>query len=111
MNEATDLKGNSQTDILKENEPAEKEKYDMEIILDIPLDISVELGQAKMPVAELLHLGQGSIVELTKLIGEPLDIYVNNKLFARGEVVILNEKYGIRVVDIINPVDRAKSLS
>jgi flagellar motor switch protein FliN/FliY len=83
---------------------------DMDLILDIPLDVTVELGKVKMPINELLQLGQGSIIELSKQVGEPLDIYVNNKLVAKGEVVILEEKFGIRVADIINPAERIKSL-
>ena len=86
-------------------------KCDMDLILDIPLDVTVELGNVKMPVNELLQLGQGSIIELSKQVGEPLDIYVNNKLVAKGEVVILDEKFGIRVSDIINPSERVKSLA
>ncbi len=85
-------------------------KCDMDLILDIPLDVTVELGKVKMPVNELLQLGHGSIIELSKQVGEPLDIYVNNKLVAKGEVVILDEKFGIRVSDIINPTERVKSL-
>jgi flagellar motor switch protein FliN/FliY len=85
-------------------------KCDLDIILDIPLDVTVELGKVKMPVNELLQLGQGSIIELSKQVGEPLDIYINNKLVAKGEVVILDEKFGIRVADIVNPAERIKSL-
>jgi len=85
-------------------------KCDMDLILDIPLDVSVELGKVKMAINELLQLGQGSIIELSRQVGEPLDIYVNNKLVAKGEVVILEEKFGIRVADIINPAERIKSL-
>jgi len=94
----------------KDNESVKNEKYDMDLILDLPLDVSVELGKVKMAVNELLRLGRGSIVELTKPVGDPLDIYINKKLIARGEVVILDDKFGIRVADIINPVDRVKSL-
>ena len=83
---------------------------DLEFILDIPLDVSVELGRTEMLVNDLLRLGQGSIVELTKLADEPMDIYVNRKLFARGEVVVVNEKFGIRLTDIISPTERIKTL-
>ena len=86
-------------------------KCDLDLILDIPLDITVELGNVKIPINDLLQLCQGSIIELTKSVGEPLDIYINNKLIAKGEVVILDEKFGIRVADIINPDERVKSLS
>ena len=83
---------------------------DLDFILDIPLEISVELGRTQMLVNDLLRLGQGSIVELTKLADEPMDIYVNRKLFARGEVVVVNEKFGIRLTDIISPTERVQSL-
>lgn len=89
----------------------QEQQYDLDLILDIDLNVSVELGKVKMPVSELLQLGQGSIVELAKSVGEPLDIYVNNTLIAKGEVVILDQKFGIRVADIINPVERVKSLT
>jgi flagellar motor switch protein FliN/FliY len=90
---------------------AGNDKCDLDLILDIPLEITVELGKVKMPINELLQLGQGSIIELTKAASEPLDIYINKKLIAKGEVVILDERFGIRVADIINPDERVKSLS
>jgi flagellar motor switch protein FliN/FliY len=83
---------------------------ELDFILDIPLEISVELGRTRMLVNDLLRLGQGAIVELAKLADEPMDIYVNRKLFARGEVVVINEKFGIRLTDIISPAERVKSL-
>jgi len=86
------------------------EPKDLEFILDIPLEVSVELGRTRMQVNDLLRLGQGSIVELSKLADEPMDIYVNRKLFARGEVVVVNEKFGIRLTDIISAIDRVKTL-
>ncbi len=89
----------------------EQEERDLEFILDIPLELSVELGRTRMLVNDLLQLGQGSIVELNKLAGEPLEIYINRKLIARGEVVVVNEKFGVRLTDIITPMDRVKSLS
>ena len=84
---------------------------DLDFILDIPLEISVELGRTTMLVNDLLQLGQGSVVELTKLAGEPMEILVNGKLVARGEVVVVNEKFGVRLTDIISPIDRVKSLT
>ncbi len=84
---------------------------DLDFILDIPLELSVELGRTRMLVNDLLQLGQGSIVELNKLAGEPLEIFINRKLIARGEVVVVNEKFGVRLTDIITPMDRVKSLS
>jgi flagellar motor switch protein FliN len=111
MDEAKDkIEENNTSDASQDNGSQQKEEYDMDLILDLPLDVSVELGKVKIPVNELLQLGRGSILELTKPVGEPLDIYINNKLIAKGEVVILDDKFGIRVADIINPVDRVKSL-
>ncbi len=86
------------------------ETQDLEFILDIPLELSVELGRRKMLVNDLLQLGQGSIVELNKLAGEPLEIFINNKLVARGEVVVVNEKFGVRLTDIITPMERISTL-
>ncbi|WP_320173724.1 flagellar motor switch protein FliN [Maridesulfovibrio sp.] len=86
-------------------------RRDLDFILDIPLDVSAELGRAKMLINELLQLGTGSVVELTKLAGEPLEIYVNGKLVARGEAVVINEKFGIRLTDIISPIERVKHLA
>jgi flagellar motor switch protein FliN/FliY len=83
----------------------------LDFILDIPLEVSVELGRTQMLVNDLLRLGQGSIVELTKLADESMDVYVNRKLFARGEVVVVNEKFGIRLTDIISPIERVKKLA
>ena len=83
---------------------------DLDFILDIPLEISVELGRTRILVNDLLQLGQGSVVELTRLSDEPMDIYVNGKLFARGEVVVVNEKFGVRLTDVVSPVERVKTL-
>jgi flagellar motor switch protein FliN/FliY len=88
-----------------------KEKVSsMDILLDIPLEISAELGRTRMIISDLLQLGQGSVIELNKLAGEPLEILVNQKLVARGEVVLVNEKFGIRLTDIISPLERIKQL-
>jgi flagellar motor switch protein FliN/FliY len=84
---------------------------DIDLILDIPLELTVELGRTKMLVNNLLQLGQGSIIDLDKAAGETLDIRVNGKLVARGEVVVVEDKYGIRVTDIASPLERVKSLS
>ncbi len=89
----------------------EQEARELDFILDIPLELSAELGKTKMLVNDLLQLGQGSIIELNKLAGEPLEVYINRKLIARGEVVVVNEKFGIRLTDVITPVDRVKSLA
>lgn len=85
-------------------------KPDLDFILDIPLEISVELGRTRLQIRDLLQLGQGSIVSLDKLAGEPADIYVNQKLMAKGDVVVVNEKFGIKLTEIISPADRVKNL-
>ncbi|MBI4806913.1 MAG: flagellar motor switch protein FliN [Desulfovibrio sp.] len=89
---------------------AESGRRDLDFILDIPLDVSAELGRTKLLINELLQLGQGSVIELNKLAGEPLEIYVNGKLVARGEAVVINEKFGVRLTDIISPIERVKQL-
>ncbi len=86
------------------------EKRELDFILDIPLDVSAELGRTRLLINELLQLGQGSVVELNKLAGEPLEIFVNGKLVARGEAVVINEKFGVRLTDIISPIERVKQL-
>lgn len=82
----------------------------IEFLLDIPLTFKVELGRTKMLIKDILQLGQGSVVELDKLAGEPMEILVNNKLIAKGEVVVVNEKFGIRLTDILSPIERVKQL-
>jgi flagellar motor switch protein FliN/FliY len=86
------------------------EKKNLEFILDIPLQLTVELGRTKMLVRDVLELNQGAVVELTKLAGEPLDVFVNSKLVARGEAVVVNEKFGIRLVDIVSPTERVEKV-
>ena len=87
------------------------ESKSLDLILDIPLTVSVELGRSKMLINDLLQLGQGSVIELTKLVGEPLEVLVNQKLVARGEVVVVNEKFGVRLTDIVSPMERVQSLA
>ncbi len=82
----------------------------LQMILDIPLRVTVELGRTKMPVNELLNLGQGSVIELNKLAGEPMEVFVNDKLIARGEAVVVNEKFGVRLTDIISTKERVEQL-
>lgn len=80
------------------------------LIMDIPLRVAVELGRTKMVVNDLLNLGQGSVIELNKLAGEPMEVLVNDKLVARGEAVVVNEKFGVRLTDIISPSERVEQL-
>jgi flagellar motor switch protein FliN len=89
---------------------ASEDQRNLGLIMDIPLKVTVELGRTKMVVSELLSLGQGSVVELSKLAGEPLEVLVNNKLVARGEAVVVNEKFGVRLTDIISQTERVEQL-
>lgn len=82
----------------------------MKLILDIPLQLSVELGRTHMLVKDVLQLNQGAVVELSKLAGEPLDVFINSKLVARGEAVMVNEKFGVRLVDVISPNERVEKV-
>lgn len=88
----------------------EKRDRNLDLILDIPLRVTVELGRTKMVVRDLLNLGQGSVVELSKLAGEPMEVLVNDKLVAKGEAVVVNEKFGVRLTDIISPKERVEQL-
>ena len=82
----------------------------LDVILDIPVTISMEIGNTKINIRNLLQLNQGSVVELDRMAGEPLDVVVNGTLIAHGEVVVVNEKFGIRLTDIISPAERVKKL-
>jgi flagellar motor switch protein FliN/FliY len=84
---------------------------DLDMILDIPVTLTVELGRAKMPIKNLLQLAQGSVVELSGMAGEPLDVLINGFLIAQGEVVVVNDKLGIRLTDIITPSERLRRLN
>ncbi len=86
------------------------EDVNLDVILDIPVTISMEIGRTKINIRNLLQLNQGSVVELDRLAGEPLDVMVNGTLIAHGEVVVVNEKYGIRLTDVISPAERVKKL-
>jgi flagellar motor switch protein FliN/FliY len=95
---------------VEEVKSAAQEKKSLDFILDIPLQLTVELGRTKLLVKDVLELNQGSVVELGKLAGEPLDVFVNSKLVARGEAVVINEKFGIRLVDIVSPNERVEKV-
>jgi flagellar motor switch protein FliN/FliY len=89
---------------------AVKPGVDLDFILDIPLSLTVELGNSRMLISELLQLGQGSVIELSKLAGEPMDVFINHRLIARGEVVVINEKFGVRLTYIVSPAERISKL-
>lgn len=102
----------SQPAQLQELKPQKEEGLhpEFDFILDIPLEISVEIGRTRMLIKELLKLNQGSIVELEKFAGEPVEVYVNGKLMAKGEVVVVNDRFGVRITEIISAQDRIKKL-
>jgi flagellar motor switch protein FliN len=93
-----------------QEQAAQTPAKDINFILDIPLEVSVVIGRTKILVQELLQLGQGSVVALEKLAGEPMEVYVNDRLIGRGEVVVVNERFGIRLTDIISPAERVNQL-
>jgi flagellar motor switch protein FliN/FliY len=84
---------------------------DIGMVMDIPVQLTVQLGRTRLPIRDILQLAQGSVVELDGLAGEPLDVYVNGCLIAQGEVVVVNEKFGIRLTDIVTPAERARKLA
>jgi flagellar motor switch protein FliN/FliY len=100
------------TQVNSEAGPVPKKQIgrNLEFILDVALQVTVEVGRTRMTIQDLLRLGQGSVVELEKLAGEPLDIFINGKAVARGEAVIVNDKFGVRLTDIISPEDRIEGL-
>jgi flagellar motor switch protein FliN/FliY len=87
-----------------------QDRKNLDFIMDIPLQLTVELGRTKVLVKDILQLNQGAVVELGKLAGELLDVYVNSKLVARGEAVVVNEKFGVRLVDIVSPTERVEKV-
>jgi len=86
------------------------ESDNLDLLLDIPLEITIELGRTKMLINDLLKLGQGSVIELPKEAGDTLEILANNRLIAKGDVVVVNKKYGIRLTEVISPVERVEKL-
>jgi len=88
----------------------EEGSQNLDFLLDIPLDVSVELGRNRLIINDMLQLSQGSVIELTKQAGEPVEIYVNNKLLGKGEVIVVNERFGVRITEIISPADRVKNM-
>lgn len=93
-----------------ESEGVNKENVELDMILEIPVTISMEIGRTQISIRNLLKLNQGSVVELDRLAGEPLDVLVNGTLIAHGEVVVVNEKFGIRLTDVITAMERVKKL-
>ena len=91
--------------------PSNATGHDLNMILDIPVQLTVELGRTRIPIKHILQLAQGSVVELETMAGEPMDVLVNGYLIAQGEVVVVNDKFGIRLTDIVTPSERLRRLS
>lgn len=89
---------------------AEKSELNLDVILDVPVTLTIEIGRTRLSIGELLKLNQGSVVELDRLVGEPHDVLVNGTLIAHGEVVVIDDRFGIRFTDIVSPSDRVKKL-
>jgi flagellar motor switch protein FliN/FliY len=98
-------------ELAKPDKPGSARPLDLDFILDIPLNVTVEVGRTKLLIQELLQLGQGSVIELDKLMGEPFEVLVNEKLVARGEIVVVNDRFGVRLTDIVSPSERVQSLA
>ena len=95
---------------LQDSSIAQSGDVKLDVILDIPVTVAMEIGRTKLSIRNLLQLNQGSVVELDRMAGEPMDVLVNGTLVAHGEVVVVNEKFGIRLTDVISPSDRIKNL-
>jgi flagellar motor switch protein FliN len=95
---------------VSEPAPAVGTDVNLDVILDVPVTLSMEVGRTRIPIRNLLQLNQGSVVELDRAAGEPLDVFVNGTLVAHGEVVVVNEKFGIRLTDVISPSERIRKL-
>ncbi len=107
---AEDIKNPEVPEFKGEVQPPQAVQRDINFILDVPLELMVVIGSTKILIQELLQLGQGSVIALDKLAGEPMEVYVNQKLIGRGEVVVVNEKFGIRLTDIVSPTERVRQL-
>lgn len=95
---------------LEADGPGREQAHRLDMILDVPVSLSLEVGRTNMSVGELLQLSQGSVVELDRLAGEPLDVLVNGTLVAHGEIVVVNDKFGIRLTDVVSPAERVRKL-
>jgi flagellar motor switch protein FliN/FliY len=110
-NEATNAQALADAEVLMADRPAAAARdVNLDVILDVPVTLSLEVGRTRLPIRSLLQLNQGSVVELERASGEPLDVYVNGTLVAHGQVVVVNEKFGIRLTDVVSPAERIRKL-
>ncbi len=97
-------------DPLQADSSGELRDLNLDVILDVPVTLSLEVGRTRMPIRNLLQLNQGSVIELERGAGEPLDVYVNGTLIAHGEVVVINDRFGVRLTDVVSPSERIRRL-
>ncbi len=107
---ATEARAAEFDNLREESTPEAGRDVNLDFILDVPVTLSMEVGRTRLPIRNLLQLNQGSVVELDREAGEPLDVFVNGTLIAHGEVVVVNEKFGIRLTDVISPAERIRKL-
>ena len=100
----------AQFDALQPDAALDARDLNLDVILDVPVTLSLEVGRSRMPIRNLLQLNQGSVIELERGAGEPLDVYVNGTLIAHGEVVVINDRFGVRLTDVVSPAERIKRL-
>ena len=100
----------AEPDVVRDVESAPGRDVSLDVILDVPVVLSLEVGRTRLPIRSLLQLNQGSVVELERASGDPLDVFVNGTLVAHGEVVVVNDKFGIRLIDVISPAERIRKL-
>ncbi len=105
-----DLSENSPSASQSTSPSMDEQDINLDVILDVPITLSVEIGRAQVPIRDLLRYSQGSVIELDRLVSEPLDVLVNNTLIAHGEVVVVDDQFGIRLTDVISPSERVKKL-
>ena len=110
MNASTQAAQAAEFDNLQSEAAPGSGDVNLDVILDVPVTLSMEVGRTRVPIRNLLQLNQGSVIELDRAAGEPLDVFVNGTLIAHGEVVVVNEKFGIRLTDVISPAERLRKL-
>ena len=101
---------NAKSEAVQQESAEAAQDVNLEVILDVPVTLSMEVGRTRIPIRNLLQLNQGSVVELERGAGEPLDVFVNGTLIAQGEVVVVNDRFGVRLTDVVSPAERIKRL-
>ena len=100
----------AQFEALQADANPDAEELDLDVILDVPVKLSLEVGRTRIPIRNLLQLNQGSVVELDRGVGDPLDVFINGTLVAHGEVVVVNDRFGVRLTDVVSPSERIRRL-